>query len=207
MARRPRRSGCSPRSPRCLTGSRAPSTSARPSPTCSTEEARRSTSALFSGISLCGNPPHGAQVFAALRTTDGNSTLCSGQRKSDPPRTPKGTTMTTEKAARRIAAVGLLTGVLALLATLAAASAQTTERVSVDSAGNEQIGPPPDGPTPPPSISANGRFVAFDSRATNLVSGDTNGRSDVFVHDRQTGITERVSVNSSGNQGNSDSDR
>ncbi len=111
------------------------------------------------------------------------------------------------ESSRKIAVVGLLVGVLALLATPAAASAQTTERVSVDSAGNEQIGPPPDGPTPPPSISANGRFVAFDSRATNLVSGDTNGRSDVFVHDRQTGITERVSVNSTGSQGNSDSDR
>jgi len=109
--------------------------------------------------------------------------------------------------ARRILAVGLLAGVLVLLATPTGASAQTTERVSVDSAGNEQIGPPPDGPTPPPSISADGRFVAFDSRATNLVPGDTNGRSDVFVHDRQTGITERMSVDGAGNQGNSDSDR
>src|SRR5438067_51432 len=109
--------------------------------------------------------------------------------------------------ARRILAVGLLAGVLVLLATPTGASAQTTERVSVDSAGNEQIGPPPDGPTPPPSISADGRFVAFDSRATNLVPGDTNGRSDLLGHDRQTWITERMSVDGAGNQGNSDSDR
>jgi len=53
-----------------------------------------------------------------------------------------------------------------------------------------------------PSISADGRFVAFESKATNLVWGDTNGWKDVFVHDRQNGTTERVSVNSAGKQGN-----
>jgi cell division septation protein DedD len=51
------------------------------------------------------------------------------------------------------------------------------------------------------SISADGRFIAFSSDATNLVSGDTNGVSDVFVRDMQTGITTRISVNSSGVQG------
>src|SRR5262249_38177421 len=56
-----------------------------------------------------------------------------------------------------------------------------------------------------PSISADGRYVAFWSDARNLVSGDTNAVRDVFVHDRQTGITERVSVDSSGIQGNGDS--
>jgi cold shock CspA family protein len=44
--------------------------------------------------------------------------------------------------------------------------------------------------------------VAFASGATNLVAGDTNGFDDVFVHDRATGITERVSVDSSGVEGN-----
>src|SRR5690606_11863360 len=53
-----------------------------------------------------------------------------------------------------------------------------------------------------PSISADGRFVAFQSVATNLVPGDTNGNNDVFVHDRQTGVTQRVSVASDGAQGN-----
>jgi len=47
------------------------------------------------------------------------------------------------------------------------------------------------------AVSANGRFVVFESRASNLVAGDTNGCGDVFVHDRQTGVTERVSVASS----------
>jgi hypothetical protein len=54
-------------------------------------------------------------------------------------------------------------------------------------------------------ISEGGRFVAFASNATNLVAGDTNGYMDVFVHDRQTGRTRRVSLRSNGNQGNNDS--
>jgi Tol biopolymer transport system component len=53
-----------------------------------------------------------------------------------------------------------------------------------------------------PSISADGRYVAFDSSATNLVSGDTNGKSDVFVRDRAAGVTYLVSKNSTGAQGN-----
>jgi Tol biopolymer transport system component len=52
------------------------------------------------------------------------------------------------------------------------------------------------------SISANGRFVAFASDATNLVVGDTNVRSDVFVRDLQSGTTQRASVGNSGTQGN-----
>ena len=73
-----------------------------------------------------------------------------------------------------------------------------TTRVSVNSSGDEgndvSLGA---------SISADGRFVAFYSGANNLVTGDTNGRQDVFVHDRQKGLTNRVSVDSSGAQGNS----
>ena len=45
-----------------------------------------------------------------------------------------------------------------------------------------------------PAISADGRFVAFESEASNLVKGDTNGVFDVFVRNRTTGTTERVSV-------------
>jgi len=52
-----------------------------------------------------------------------------------------------------------------------------------------------------PSISGDGRFVAFHSDATNLVPGDGNGSTDVFVRDRQTGTTVRVSVSSSGTEG------
>jgi Tol biopolymer transport system component len=53
-----------------------------------------------------------------------------------------------------------------------------------------------------PSISADGRFVAFGSDATNLVGGDTNGWEDVFVRDRRTGKTRRVNLSSAGAQGN-----
>jgi Tol biopolymer transport system component len=53
-----------------------------------------------------------------------------------------------------------------------------------------------------PSISANGRYVAFSSDANRLVSGDTNNSTDVFVHDRWTGETTRVSIASDGTQGN-----
>ena len=56
-----------------------------------------------------------------------------------------------------------------------------------------------------PAISADGNVVAFASAATNLVSGDTNGRLDIFVCDRGTGAIERVSVNSAGVQGDGDS--
>jgi Tol biopolymer transport system component len=54
------------------------------------------------------------------------------------------------------------------------------------------------------SISADGRYVAFRSDATNLVEGDTNGVADCFMHDRMTGDTIRVSVASNGTQANND---
>ncbi len=53
-----------------------------------------------------------------------------------------------------------------------------------------------------PALSADGRFVAFHSKAANLVAGDTNGVDDVFVRDRITGKIERVSVRTGGGQGN-----
>lgn len=71
----------------------------------------------------------------------------------------------------------------------------TTTRVSVDSTGVEG-----DGPSGYPTPSADGRFVAFGSDATNLVTGDTNGTTDIFVHDLLTGTTARVSVDSAGGQ-------
>jgi Tol biopolymer transport system component len=77
----------------------------------------------------------------------------------------------------------------------------TTERVSVDSAGVQG-----NNLSKAPAISADGRFVAFRSYATNLVPGDTNQAYDIFVRDRLLGTTERVSVDSSGAQANSASD-
>lgn len=76
----------------------------------------------------------------------------------------------------------------------------TTERVSVSSSGQEG-----DGTSAISSISHEGRYVAFSSRATNLVPGDTNDRLDVFVHDRVMHMTTLISVDSTGVQGNADS--
>jgi Tol biopolymer transport system component len=90
----------------------------------------------------------------------------------------------------------LLLGALALSCCVGhPAFAASTDRISVGSGGTQA-----DDSSDSPSVSADGRFVAFWSNATNLVAGDTNGDSDVFVRDRQTGVTERVSVDSAGGQ-------
>jgi len=59
-------------------------------------------------------------------------------------------------------------------------------RISVNSFGQEG-----DGFSINPSISAEGRFIAFESNSTNLVPGDTNNSSDIFLRDRLTDITAR----------------
>ena len=80
----------------------------------------------------------------------------------------------------------------------------TITRVSVDSAGNQgNVNPINGGPAGvDPSISADGRFVAFRSFASNLVPGDTNNAQDIFVRNLLTNTTTRVSVDSAGNQAN-----
>lgn len=73
----------------------------------------------------------------------------------------------------------------------------TTTRVSTSSAGvqgNQN--------SIMPTISADGRYVAFISDATNLVVGDTNDMQDAFIHDTQTGTTTRISVSTAGVEGN-----
>jgi hypothetical protein len=83
-------------------------------------------------------------------------------------------------------------------------AAQTPGRVgraSVDSLGGEALGT-----SGAPSLSADGRFVAFASDAADLVPGDTNDDTDVFVRDRQTGVVERVSLAWNGNEARDDSD-
>ncbi|NND98774.1 MAG: hypothetical protein HKN47_15750, partial [Pirellulaceae bacterium] len=74
---------------------------------------------------------------------------------------------------------------------------RTVQRVSVNDSGVEA-----DNDSDESIMSADGRFVAFHSSATNLVPGDTNGTDDVFVFDRQTNTIERVSVASDGTQAN-----
>lgn len=88
-----------------------------------------------------------------------------------------------------------------------------TVRVSVNSAGEESH--PANLGNSNPSISDNGRFICFSSDAPDLVAGDTNGKTDIFVHDRDAdddGIydepgyiaTMRVSVSSEGTESNGD---
>ncbi len=84
----------------------------------------------------------------------------------------------------------------------AAGCTPATERVSVASDGTEAVF----GGSDNSSISADGRFVAFKSNASNLVAGDTNGIYDVFVHDRETDRTTRVSVASDGTEGDNGGD-
>jgi Tol biopolymer transport system component len=78
--------------------------------------------------------------------------------------------------------------------------AGTTARVSVARGGGDA-----DGDSHVTSLSPDGRFVLFDSDATDLVPGDTNGAGDVFLYDRQTRAIERVSVSGAGKQGNGSS--
>lgn len=73
----------------------------------------------------------------------------------------------------------------------------TMERISVAVAGQ------PNGFSANPRISGDGRFVAFWSTASNLVSGDINSNTDIFVRDRSTGRTALVSLGRDGRQGNS----
>jgi Tol biopolymer transport system component len=79
--------------------------------------------------------------------------------------------------------------------------AHTTERVSIGPGGAQS-----DGASTQPSLSADGRYVTFQSYGTNLVLGDSNNHSDTFVFDRETHTTTRLSIARDGTQGNGDAD-
>lgn len=73
-------------------------------------------------------------------------------------------------------------------------------RVSVSSIGGDA-----NGPSLQPKVSADGRYVAFTSDASNLVAADGNGTTDVFIRDVQLGTTQRVSVSTAAAEGNAGS--
>ena len=108
------------------------------------------------------------------------------------------------RAAAIVCVVALLGGAgsVAVTAEQVGALSPLTERVSVSSSGAEGVGA-----SIRPSVSDDGRFVAFESKASSLVASDTNGVGDVFVRDRVAGTTERVSINSSSEQADGLSDR
>jgi uncharacterized repeat protein (TIGR01451 family) len=109
---------------------------------------------------------------------------------------------------RRAVAVAAATGAAALLGPAGALAAHNVvEPISVapdgaigndSSVAGDHLGDYSD-------MTPDGRFVVFASAASNLVAGDTNGVGDVFVRDRRTGVTERVSLGRKGAEGNGDS--
>lgn len=127
---------------------------------------------------------------------DGGGTgRCTSEVSTTEPRTPL------KRAAWLLATVTLLLVASPVSAAgpldTSSATASRTTRVSISSQEKQA-----DGNSFPPSLSAGGRFIAFQSGATNLVAGDTNARRDVFVRDRQAGTTRRVSLSSAEHQNN-----
>ena len=94
------------------------------------------------------------------------------------------------------AALAVLIAAMALNGPSGNASTGLTERVSLTTSGQQG-----DGLSGYPSVSGDGRYVAFSSDATNLATGDTNRATDVFVRDRLSGVTEWVSVSVTGGAG------
>jgi Tol biopolymer transport system component len=109
--------------------------------------------------------------------------------------------MEDRRDARRMKRLALSLGVAALALVVVApavgAADAKTKRVSIKSGGGQVNGQSDDA-----SISANGRYIAFSSGASDLVGNDTNSTTDIFVHDRVTKKTRRVSRRSNGAQGN-----
>ncbi len=105
---------------------------------------------------------------------------------------------TSGAACPRLVGVTSVAAVLICLVVPTRMAAQVTTRVSVASDGSQASADA----TSRIALSADGRFVAFSSSSPTLVTGDTNDTTDVFVHDRQTGATTRVSVGTDGAQGN-----
>lgn len=73
--------------------------------------------------------------------------------------------------------------------------------MELDLVSVSSLGVPGNAPSQDPSISSDGRFVAFTSQASNLVQIDANNAADVFLHDRQTGSTSLLSILPTGEQG------
>src|SRR5436309_2731450 len=111
--------------------------------------------------------------------------------------------MTRFKRSIAVVAIGAAAFVAPMLAVgsrAAAAGSGKTVRASVGSHGVQG-----NGASSTPSISGNGRFVAFSSDASNLVAHDANHARDIFVRDLVGGSTRLVSVSSAGLEGNADS--
>ncbi|HET7487446.1 MAG TPA: hypothetical protein VFJ85_05910 [Acidimicrobiales bacterium] len=140
--------------------------------------------------------PAGAAVTTArVSVATGGTQSANGNLTSDPAISADGQVVAYVSSATNLVA-GDTNGVPDVFVTDRAAG--TTVRASVGPGGAEG-----NGASAGPAVSADGRYVAFQSAATNLVAGDSNGQNDVFVFDRQSGTTTRASLATGGaTQGN-----
>ena len=164
--------------------------------------------------------PRHRLVTLALAGARGGAAGAPGPRGNEPTVTRRTGVMLRARAGINLRRLPPGTVVLLLVALFAAPaqawSARTTQMDVASNGTQADLGvcPPPSDPFEPSPVcaepdlsamSADGRFVAFQSSASNLVPHDTNNRSDVFVHDRVNGATTRVSVSSARRQANGDS--
>ncbi len=91
--------------------------------------------------------------------------------------------------------IGTVAAAVAAMLALPAAAQIVVERVSVSSTGVQG-----NWQSRNPAVSDGGRYIVFESDATTMVPDDTNNQADIFVHDRVTGTTTRMSVTADGSQ-------
>lgn len=135
------------------------------------------------------------QLGATLHFSDGSSTNVTSQSSWGSPLPIRCSVDSTGLASALLPGLVSITARLGNLAGSSQLNIIGNERISLDSAGQQS-----NAGSNLPSVSGNGRWVAFLSEATNLVANDTNGVEDVFVRDRETGSTTRVNLDSGGNQ-------
>ncbi|MEW6473009.1 MAG: hypothetical protein AB1679_12130 [Actinomycetota bacterium] len=146
----------------------------------------------------------GTSAVTLVSHDRGDATKPANDQAINPSISPDGNYVVFESAADNLGADDFNGAIDIFLAQPAAPGA--TVRVSVPASGGEASGFAT-APSAPPAVSADGNIVAFESDSSNLVGGDTNGVSDIFVRDRAAGKTERVSVGTDGTQGNKGSFR
>ena len=155
---------------------------------------------LAGGSALAGLLAATAGQAHAQTTTERVSIAASGAQPAGGRYTPR----------PAISADGTVVAFESPVATLVAADTNLVADIFVSTGGvvsrlTGNGGVQPDCASARPSVSGNGQLVAFESCATNLVPGDTNNFTDVFVFDRNTSTVTRVSVATGGTQGNGSS--
>ncbi len=110
------------------------------------------------------------------------------------------------RSMKRLLSAALLPAGLLIFLMMAAGCAETTQTIETQTRTTIPPDAQGDAASSNPSMSADGRYIAFKSDATNLVVGSTNGARSIYVKDTQTGATTRVSAASNGANGNKDSD-